>query len=553
MGPGVLQRQYGRLNHRAWSLALLGWLIVSVVAAALDPGLLQALAHADAAQPGSWGGPLLSFALVFGAGALCLATCYAVSTEKALGRLRAKAPFTQADPVTGLPNRQMFRDTLTLVLEKDRRLHPAGSRLANSYQRAVLAIGLDRFKMINDTHGHAVGDALLREAAQRLRAAIGSDACIARLSGDEFGVLTWPGMTQAYAADCAERVLQALSRHWERPAGMPLSGTIEIAASVGIAMVPADGATAETLMRVAGFALTTAKQAGRATYRFFDPVLDEQHREEASLRWELRDALHQGQIVPYYQPLVDLADGSLAGFEMLARWVHPTLGVLQPDRFIHLGEQQGLMTELTLSLLRQVATDAATWPRTTRIAFNVSPKQFSDPEALVGTVAMMQDHGIEPDRLEVEITESGLVDDLPAARQMIERLRGLGVSVALDDFGTGFSSLLHLRELPFDKIKIDKSFVANVAKDERSAAYVRAIVGLGQSLGMPTTAEGIEDVDVLRALTELGCTYGQGYLFSRPVPASRLRSIFAPDDVSPISAAHMAAARKTPEPAAAAD
>ncbi len=523
------QSQQARFGNRKWITALVGWFLVSATVATLAPGILASLAQSAAAQPERWGGPSFTFALVFSVGALVIAGYYAYITSRHLGSLAAAAPFTHADPVTGLPNRQMFRDTLTTALETDHRAHPAGSRLANSYQRAVLAIGLDRFKMINDTHGHAVGDALLREAAQRLRAAVGSDAYIARLSGDEFGVLTWPGMTQAYASDCAERVLQALSRHWQRPEGMPMSGAIEINASIGIAMVPADGGTADTLMRVAGFALSTAKQAGRATYRFFDPELDEHFREEASLRWELRDALRLGQIVPYYQPLVDLADGSLMGFEMLARWVHPTLGVLPPDRFIHLGEEQGLMTDMTLGLLRQVTVDAVTWPRNTHLAFNVSPKQFADADALVDAIATMQDHGIAPERLEVEITESGLVDDMPAARLMIERLRSLGVSVALDDFGTGFSSLLHLRELPFDKIKIDKSFVANVAQDDRSAAYVRAIVGLGQSLGMPTTAEGIEDVEVLRTLTDLGCTFGQGYLFSRPVPASRLRSIFAPE------------------------
>ena len=270
-----------------------------------------------------------------------------------------------------------------------------------------------------------------------------------------------------------------------------------------------------------------AKQAGRGTSRFFEAAMDFELREKSALRLELRQAIAAGQIVPYYQPLVDLSKGSICGFEVLARWQHPSRGLLAPDRFIPLAEDMRLIGALCASVLRQACTEFARLPATYRLAVNLSPVQLRDGEVSGQIAAVLAETGFAPHRLEVEVTESALVDDMPTARKTLGALRALGVTVALDDFGTGYSSLFHLRELRFDKIKIDKSFVISIESEPERLRYLHAMIGLGRTLKLEVTAEGIETMDTLGELLRTGCAFGQGYLFGKPMPAEALPVLIA--------------------------
>jgi diguanylate cyclase (GGDEF)-like protein/PAS domain S-box-containing protein len=422
--------------------------------------------------------------------------------EEHLAEARSRLERLSAhDSLTGLPNRAFFLAT-------------ADKLVAAGHDVAVLFIDLDRFKPVNDMHGHAVGDAILREVGARLSLLLGQEPIIARLGADEFAA--------ALRVTDGDAAISVTARDIIRVVSEPIrinAMTMDIAVSIGISVAPRDGADAAALLRSADIALAYAKQAGTGCYRFFEARMAEALAQEAELMRELPSAVAEGRIVPYFQPLVRMSDLAIVGFEVLARWEHPEKGVLLPATFLPLAEDMGLSSEMFASLLTGACEASANWTGEIRLALNISPHELLD-ESLPETVrAILAKTGFDGRRLEIEITENALIDDSRVVRSVLEGLRALGLTVALDDFGTGFSSLYHLRELPFDKVKIDKSFMRALDTDAESARYVAAIIGLCHALGLDMTAEGIEDEPTMQRLRELGCTYGQGYLFGRPVPA----------------------------------
>jgi diguanylate cyclase (GGDEF)-like protein len=416
----------------------------------------------------------------------------------------AALSIARRDTLTALPNRRMLIETIEKATAGNPMRDPS----------AVFLIDLDRFKPVNDVYGHAAGDAVLCEVAERLDALVPKDAIAARLGGDEFCIFLPRGSSSGDLIRFAQQIITRLSDQirWEH-------ARIDIGATIGIALFPEDGQDAEALLRAADIAMYRGKREGRNTFRFFEQTMDEELKERVTLEIALRSAIHSGQIRPHYQPLVSLPGHKLLGFEVLARWYHPERGIIGPDVFIPLAEDTGVITELCYSLLRQACADARSWPSHLGLSINISPHQFKDRLLAARILSILRETGFDPRRLEIEITESALTNDLDVARATLGVLQSAGVSIALDDFGTGYSSLYHLRELKFDKIKIDRSFVQSL-ENEESAKIISAIIGLGQSLGIMTTAEGIENLDNSDWLAERGCTFGQGFLFGAPVPAT---------------------------------
>jgi diguanylate cyclase (GGDEF)-like protein len=413
------------------------------------------------------------------------------------------------DVLTGIPNRRALRETLRKTLaDADR----TGSKIA------LLMIDLDRFKPVNDRHGHVIGDLVLIEVAQRLSQLLREGELRARFGGDEFVAVVDYRDDDDIAARIGRRLIESLS------APMTFDGvTVQIGASVGIAIYPTDATHDDELLRKADVALYRAKQDGRGRVRPYDPSMDVDIDARAALEEELRAAIEAGEVVPYFQPLVDLGSGAVHGFEVLCRWRHPTRGVLQPADFIPLAEAGGLIDALTTAVLRTACREAQGLPETMTLAVNVAPQQIQDEGLAEKILAVLAETGFPPERLEIELTENALVNDLAAAKRVITLLKGAGIRIALDDFGTGYSSLCYLSELPFDKIKIDRSFIQTLHERQESAKIISAIVGLGKSLGVPTIAEGVETADEVDFLRRIGCSTAQGYYFSEPllkVPAT---------------------------------
>ena len=434
----------------------------------------------------------------------------------ALARTKAIAG---TDLLTGLPNRRRFCEELEAALADGR-----GSGL----DHALLLIDLDRFKAVNDAHGHSAGDELLRLVGDRLGEVLRDDRHLARLGGDEFAFLlrcdpAGPDRPQTDPAAVAARMVDALAKPFALKGGT----VVQVGASVGIGLTRVDDQGIGDLMHRADVGLYRAKAEGRGCFRFFEQGTDARVRAVAQLEGELRRAVDDDDVVPHFQPLIDLDSGRLVGVEMLARWPHPARGMISPAEFIPLAEDSGLIGPMTISLMRQACRAAAGWPGHVTLACNLSPIQLRDP-GLPSTVAkVLAETGFPAARLELEVTESALVGDLALARRLLEEIRALGVKLALDDFGTGYSSLRHLQLLPFDKLKIDQSFVGAMATDKESAKIVSAVVGLGHSLGLSTVAEGVETEEVAELLQGLGCDIGQGWLFGRPVPAHRIDALVA--------------------------
>lgn len=405
------------------------------------------------------------------------------------------------DPLTDLPNRAALKQKLDTLLEQHQK---------EGTQFAVLCLDLDRFKEVNDLFGHHVGDQVLCLAAKRLCAtAVG--AFVARLGGDEFMVLA--EADASYAAQLADLIITILSEDAE------IEGTrIRMGTSLGVAIFPADGDNAAELMGNADAALYRAKADGRGTARFFEPQMDKWLRERRALQRDLQAAISQQQLSIVYQPQADIG-GDVIGFEALLRWNHPTRGNIPPSVFIPIAEESSLMIEIGEWVLREACREAAAWPRKLSVAVNLSPVQFKhgDLDRLVKSVLI--ETGLEPERLELEITESVLIDDLERAISTLGHLKALGVRIAMDDFGTGYSSLSYLQSFPFDKIKIDQSFVRNIGLSQ-SSAIIRAVIGLGRGLDLPIIAEGVESTDQLAFLTRESCDQVQGYLVGRPRPIS---------------------------------
>jgi diguanylate cyclase (GGDEF)-like protein len=410
------------------------------------------------------------------------------------------------DALTGLPNRRQFDLEL-----KDALSAPPRSDGAH----AVLLLDLNAFKRVNDLYGHGIGDEVLIDIAMRLRRAAREEDMVARFGGDEFAILARELTGSEHAANIAMRVVKELDQ--------PIStGSLKhhIGAAIGIALFPQDGRSDSEILRRADIALYRAKDEKPASVsRFFDADMDARTQERDLIERDLPGAIVTGDVRAYYQPLIDLQTKRVAGFEALARWQHPRLGNVAPDRFIPVAESCGLMNELTEHLLRQAAGDAAKWPEALTLSFNVSPSQLKERTLGLRILTILAEAGLSPRRLEIELTEAALVRDLAGAQDALMALRGAGVRIALDDFGTGYSSLYHLRNFKIDKIKIDRSFVDNMEHEPDAFALVRALLGFGRGLGLTVTAEGVERPAQALALQQEGCQQAQGYLYSRAISA----------------------------------
>ena len=393
---------------------------------------------------------------------------------------------------------------------------------------ALALIDLDHFKEINDTSGHAVGDRLLRVVAERLTACCRPRDTVARLGGDEFAIIQSGVQDMFDAQELAARVIGAL--------GTPFAidgSRLEIGASIGIALAPEHGASQEALLRNADTALYRVKAEGRCGCRVFSPSMDTALQERRALEHDLSASRFDQEMELFYQPIVDIrlpaagGDGTnrIAGFEALLRWHHPTRGLMMPGDFIPIAEDSGLIEKLGAWILRRACRDACSWPGDLKVAVNVSPIQFRSGRLLDRLSEALSQSGFPAARLELEITETTLLDDNEATLGMLRQIQGLGVKIALDDFGTGFSSLSYLRSFPFDRIKIDRSFVMDIGQRSDAAAIIRAILGLGRSLGIPVIAEGVETFEQLAHLQAEGCAFAQGFLFSHPLASDALVNV----------------------------
>jgi diguanylate cyclase (GGDEF)-like protein len=386
----------------------------------------------------------------------------------------------------------------------------------------VLCVDLDLFKNVNDSFGHPIGDRLLKQVAERLRPEVRGNNLAARLGGDEFAVILAAAASPNEASDYAVRLIQLLSAAYDID-GME----VVIGASIGIALSPGDGETSEELMRNADMALYRAKEDGGGIHRFFEKEMDQQAQKRRDMELDLRRALAGGEFELHYQPLVDISADKISGFESLLRWRHPEKGMIPPAEFIPVAEDIGLITPLGEWVLREACNEAVKWPTDVKVAVNLSPVQFRSRNLVQVVISALAQSGLSPKRLELEITESIFLAETEANLAILHQLRELGVRISMDDFGTGYSSLSYLRSFPFDKIKIDRSFVKDLAERPDCVAIVRAISGLGRSLNITTTAEGAETIDQFDWLRAEGCNEVQGFLFSAARPAAEVAELLA--------------------------
>jgi len=412
------------------------------------------------------------------------------------------------DALTNLPNRVLFREHLEAAL----------TRVNRNECAAILCLDLDRFKSVNDTLGHLVGDDLLNEVARRLVGCLREGDMVARVGGDEFAIVqSGKDLHASDVAALAGRIVEVVSAPYEIQGNQIVIGT-----SIGISFAPEDGTVAEKLLRNADLAMYRAKADGRGTYRFFEPGMDAKAQARRLLELELRGALARQEFELYYQPIQDLESGEIIEMEALIRWKHPLRGFVAPMDFIPVAEETGLITQIGDWVLARACKDAAAWSRPLSVAVNMSPVQFKSQALLRSVEAALSTSGLPAARLELEITEAVLMDESDATLGMLHQLRNLGVRISMDDFGTGYSSLGYLRSFPFDKIKIDRSFIRDLTSRADAMAIVRAVTGLGRSLGIPTTAEGVETAEQVNLLRREGCTQVQGFHFSEPRPASEV-------------------------------
>jgi diguanylate cyclase (GGDEF)-like protein len=415
------------------------------------------------------------------------------------------------DALTELPNRAQFLDAME-ALE---------AALDRGEAAAVLCIDLDHFKSVNDTYGHSIGDKLLKQASARLWGTTRETDLLARLGGDEFSLLLRPVDKPSEAATIAERIVKTMSSPFS------IDGhQIAVGSSVGIAMAPQDGSTPDGLMKNADMALYRAKSEGRSTYHFFEKDMDAQIQKRRMIEAGLRAALANNELRLVFQPLVGLKENRVTCLEALLRWTHNDVAI-SPVEFIPIAEETGLIVPIGEWVLREACATAVRWPGTPRVAVNLSPVQFKSKRLFETVHAILADTGLPPTRLELEITESLLLTDNEQTLHTLHRLRAIGIRISMDDFGTGYSSLSYLRAFPFDKIKIDRSFMRDLESRGDSLAIIKAVIGLGHSLGMSTTAEGVETEEQLEAVREQGCNEVQGFLFSPPLEPSQVLSLLA--------------------------
>lgn len=433
-------------------------------------------------------------------------------TERRAAEARI-AHMAHHDGLTNLPNRDFYQQRLREALERSR----SGNRRV-----AVMGIDLDLFKNVNDSFGHPMGDRLLKLVAERLRTNVRGDNLAARLGGDEFAIVLAADVSPNDASACAEHLIAVLSAPYD------IDGLeVVIGASIGIALSPSDGTTTEELMRNADMALYRAKSEGGGVHHFFEPEMDQQAQKRRDMERDLRAAFSNGEFELHYQPLVELAADRISGFESLLRWPHPRKGMISPAEFIPVAEDIGLIVALGEWVLREACAEAMKWPADVKVAVNLSPVQFRGRHLVQAVISALAHSGLPARRLELEITESVFLAETEANLAILRQLRELGVSISMDDFGTGYSSLSYLRSFPFDKIKIDRSFVKDLARRTDCLAIVRAISGLGRSLNITTTAEGVETTDQLDWLRAEGCNEVQGFLFSAARPGNEIAALLS--------------------------
>ncbi len=431
--------------------------------------------------------------------------------ERAAAEQRAHS-LAVTDPLTGLLNRRTIGERTAEMISSAQRKQKS---------IAFMMLDLDNFKNINDMHGHSAGDAVLKQVADRLSKVLPPQNLLARLGGDEFACAfifdpEQPKMVERIADDLIEAIATPIVEN-----GISL----EVTTSIGIARYDSESEGVDVLMRRADIAMYSSKKQGRNRHCWFDSNMEQELQTRSLLETGMRIGIPNGEFVPYFEQQIDLTTGKLTGFEMLARWESPTQGLISPEIFIPIAEETGMISELSMSIMRQALNDAKDWDADLTISVNISPVQLLDPWLAQKIVKLLVESGFPPHRLELEITESSLFENLSLAQSIVGSLKNQGIKIALDDFGTGFGSLAHLRALPFDRIKIDRSFVSSILRNPESKAIVKAINGLGQSLGIPITAEGIEDKETESELRNIGCAKGQGWYYGRPLTIQETRKV----------------------------
>ncbi|THV24696.1 putative bifunctional diguanylate cyclase/phosphodiesterase [Peteryoungia ipomoeae] len=445
------------------------------------------------------------------------AMTYSLDRQSHLTAVERYRHMSLHDALTGLPNRAAFMERLADLIDRPR---------VSEGPIYVLAFDLDRFKEVNDVHGHAAGDHVLRVVSERLAQRLKSNEFVARIGGDEFVAVSAAVYTKEQAEVLARRFVEDLSIpiEWEQQ-------SLSIGTSIGISVYPQNAESMDDLLGQADTAMYRAKAEGSNNIRFFDENMDLAARERNALAMDLRSALIRQEFELFYQKQNDTHSGEIVGFEVLLRWKHPERGYVSPVEFIPIAERSGLIVELGSWVLREACREAASWRRPLRIAVNVAPKQLATFALPAQVRSILQETGLDPHRLELEITESGIIEDQQHALNIIRQLKAIGVKIAMDDYGTGYSSLSTLQLFPFDKIKIDRAFIDGVTENRQSAAIVRSTIILAQSLDIPVLAEGVERLEHLHFLREEGCGQVQGYFYGRPEPVEMLQDIVNPPDL----------------------
>ncbi|GAB5486533.1 MAG: hypothetical protein Pars2KO_01030 [Parasphingorhabdus sp.] len=440
-------------------------------------------------------------------------------SERTAAEERARS-LAATDPLTGFLNRRTLAERTSDMISRAQR---------KKKSTAFLMLDLDNFKNVNDVHGHSAGDIVLKEVASRVAKVVPPNNLLARLGGDEFACAfifdpDQPEMVDRIADDLIDSIAVPIVENGNH---------LVVTTSIGMSRFDFEDEGVDVLMRRADIAMYSAKKQGRNRFCWFDGSMEQELQTRNTLESGMRAGIPKGEFIPYFEQQVDLATGKLTGFEMLARWDSPTQGLVSPEIFIPIAEETGMIGDLSLSILRQAFEEAKNWDQSLSISVNISPVQLLDPWLAQKIVKLLVETGYPPNRLEIEITESSLFENLSLAQSIVGSLKNQGIRIALDDFGTGYSSLAHLRALPFDRIKIDRSFVSSILENSESAAIVKAITGLGESLGMPITAEGIEDRDIETELRNIGCAKGQGWYYGRPLSMDQTRKILAERNLLP--------------------